>query len=270
MLYVPGRGSRVSDARRAGFMIATKCPACGAEGRISNAKVNTRLVCPKCLKAFHVTSAGRSALGEPPTAGAVAPAKTAAHHPADKTQKVEEMLQDLSHSLFTQKNLIVVVCLLAVGLIAFLFSLHKGETLEDKVEQVTRAVVEGDLGTLRSLASTGTSGNAAAWYETIRPLCDSMRQHLGSRKLVVAVMVTSKDDRQGTADVIATTFLGEESTERKAGSLPDESVAVPSAGSISLPMCFRSEAWSGWHLDGTRTLGMVPLGRPVAPAPPGG
>ena len=86
-----------------------------------------------------------------------------------------------------------------------------------------------------------------------------MRQHLGSRKLVVAVMVTQQDDRQGTADVIATTFLGEETLERKAGSLPDASVSMPGTATVSIPMCFRSEGWSGWHLDGKRTAVMPPL-----------
>ena len=97
-------------------MIATKCPACGAEGRVPNTKINTRLVCPKCLKIFHVTSAGRSAIGEPPTPSAAATPKATAGHPSDQTQKVEEMLPGIfPRSLFTRKSLIVASVLLRCG-----------------------------------------------------------------------------------------------------------------------------------------------------------
>ena len=34
-------------------MIDMKCPSCGAGGRIPREKVNTRLVCKKCLRVFH-------------------------------------------------------------------------------------------------------------------------------------------------------------------------------------------------------------------------
>jgi hypothetical protein len=243
-------------------MIATKCPACGAEGRVPNTKVNTRLVCPKCLKIFHVTSAGRSVIGEPPTPGAVATPKAPVSQPADQAQKVERVFEGLSLSLsFSPRSLVIAACVLGVGLLAAFLSFRKGETLDDRVEKVTRAVVEGDLQTLRGLASTGTTDDAVLWYGAIRPQCDAIRQHLGSHRLVVAVMVTQRDNSEGTANVIATTFLGEESMERKPGTLPEASVSVPSTSSISIPMCFRSEGWSGWRLDGKRTSVMPSMTR---------
>ena len=57
-------------------MLAIKCPACGAEGRASKEKIQTRLVCRKCLRVFHVTPSGKTVLGEPP-----APGRTAATAP---------------------------------------------------------------------------------------------------------------------------------------------------------------------------------------------
>lgn len=47
-------------------MIEMKCPGCGAGGRIPRDKINTRLVCKKCLKVFHMTQGGQTVLGEPP------------------------------------------------------------------------------------------------------------------------------------------------------------------------------------------------------------
>ena len=49
-------------------MIEMKCPGCGAGGRIPRDKKNTRLVCKKCLKVFHMSPGGKTVLGEPPTA----------------------------------------------------------------------------------------------------------------------------------------------------------------------------------------------------------
>ncbi|MGZ6057713.1 MAG: hypothetical protein ACXWOV_19350 [Isosphaeraceae bacterium] len=47
-------------------MLAIKCPACGAEGRASKEKIQTRLVCRKCLRVFHVTPSGKTVLGACP------------------------------------------------------------------------------------------------------------------------------------------------------------------------------------------------------------
>src|ERR1700677_1130623 len=46
-------------------MIDMKCPSCGAGGRVPREKVNTRMVCKKCLRVFHITPSGNTVLGEP-------------------------------------------------------------------------------------------------------------------------------------------------------------------------------------------------------------
>ena len=47
-------------------MIEMKCPGCGAGGRAPRDKMNTRMVCKKCLKVFHLSPSGTPVLGEPP------------------------------------------------------------------------------------------------------------------------------------------------------------------------------------------------------------
>lgn len=250
-------------------MIDMKCPACGAEGRVPSTKINTRLVCPKCLKIFHVTSAGRSVLGEPPTPSAAAVPKHAAKKPSDQAQKLDDAFRELSDTISSRNALYVLACLLVVGLIGSFFAFHKGEVVQDKADAVTKAVVQGDLQTLRGLCSAGTAEDAVKWYDAIRPQCDALRQSHESSQLIVSVMVTQQDKNEGTADVIATAFLGEGSLERKAGSLPDASVSLPTARSLSIPMTFRSEGWSGWLLDGRRTHAM-PMPGTASPTPPQG
>jgi hypothetical protein len=250
-------------------MIDTKCPACGAEGRVPNTKINTRLVCPKCLKIFHVTSAGRSMTGEPPAPSAAASSKHAGKDPSDKAQRVDDAFRELSETLFTRKAVNVLGVLLVVGLIAAFFATRRGEMVEDRADQVVKALVAGDLKTLEAMCSTGTAQEAVKWYDKIRPECDAIRQTQGPSQLVVSVMVTQQDKNEGTADVIATTFLGEGSLERKAGSLPDPTISLPVSRSLSIPMSFRSEGWSGWRLDGRRTLMMPTPGRGGPSASPG-
>ena len=250
-------------------MIDTKCPGCGAEGRLPNTKINTRLVCPKCLKVFHVTTAGRSAAGEPPTPSAAATSKRGGKD-SDEAQRFEDALRDLSETLTSRKALSVLGTILVVGLIVWFFATRRSERVEPRAEEVMKALVAGDLKTLEGLCSTGTAQEAVKWYDKIRDVCDSVRQSQGPGQLVISVGVTQEDKAEGTADVIAMAFLGEASLERKAGSLPDPNVALPVARSLSIPMAFRSEGWSGWRLDGRRTLMMPTPGGRSAPSPPRG
>ena len=47
-------------------MIEMSCPRCGAGGRVPRDKVNSRLVCKKCLQVFHLSSSRQPIIGEPP------------------------------------------------------------------------------------------------------------------------------------------------------------------------------------------------------------
>ena len=71
-------------------MLAIKCPACGAEGRASKEKIQTRLICRKCLRVFHVTPSGKTVLGEPPTPGQTSTAVSRAKAAPDPGQKVDQ------------------------------------------------------------------------------------------------------------------------------------------------------------------------------------
>jgi len=72
-------------------MIEIKCPACGAEGRASKEKIQTRLVCRKCLRVFHVTPSGKTVLGEPPAPGQTSTAVSRAKAAPDPGQKVDRL-----------------------------------------------------------------------------------------------------------------------------------------------------------------------------------
>jgi len=235
-------------------MIEIKCPACGAEGRAPKEKIHTRLICKKCLKVFHITPSGKTVLGEPPATGQTS--TMAAHDPAtiDRTQEVDQWFERVSKRLFSPSSLILGVGLIVLAMVGSFLSFRHQETLQDRVTTVAMATVQGDLQTIRDLAATGTGNDAVSWYDSIRPQCDQMRQSLGSHKLVVETQVTQQDSRQGSAEVVAQLSL-EEQFERKGNTLPDPSmITTPSTQTISLPMAWKSEGWSGWRLDGKHTL----------------
>ncbi len=235
-------------------MIEMKCPACGAEGRAPKDKVNTRLVCRKCLKTFHLTPSGRAVAGEPPIAGATAtPEELAA---ADRTKNVDQFFERLSKGLISRRTLGVALGIIVLAYVGALVLSRHGESLQDRVSKVAMATVNGDVHSIAAYASQGTKDDAIQWYESVRPQCDQLKRTLGSSRLRVEVDVNQERSDSYTSDVVAR-VSSDENLDRKAGALPDPSLTLATPASsqtLSLPMIWTSEGWSGWRLDGRRTL----------------
>jgi hypothetical protein len=236
-----------------------KCPACGAEGRAPKEKINTRLVCRKCLKVFHLTASGRAVLGEPPAPGAAVVASPLELQAADRTQKVDRLLEQISETRFPPKALGIALGVLLLAAGGVFFWTRSAETLEDRVTRVAQAAVQGDLQTIRKLSASGTGDEAVKWYDSIRGRCDDIRQHLGTYKLNVEVSVIQRDDEHGTAEVVSR-MNSEEDLQRKPGAIIDPSLTIgtPSTQVITVPMAWKTETWAGWLLDGKRTLEETP------------
>jgi len=237
-------------------VLAIKCPACGAEGRASKEKIQTRLVCRKCLRVFHVTPSGKTVLGEPPAPGQTSTAVSRAKAAPDPGQKVDQWFDRASKRFFLPTSLILTVGLILLAVAATLFTPRRPESLQDRVARAAKAAVEGDLQTIRELAATGTAGGAVTWYITIRPQCDELLRRLGSRKLAVETEVKQQDPQEWT-DVVAHVSIEEkEELERRGNALPDASIVpTPTSQPVSLHMAWTSEGWwAGWRLDGNRTL----------------
>jgi hypothetical protein len=236
-------------------MLAIKCPACGAEGRAPKEKIQTRLVCRKFLQVFHVTPAGKTALGEPVAPGQTSTAVSHRTAAPDPGEKVDQWFDRASKRIFSPTTLILSVGLILLAVAAVLFTPWRPENLQDRVARAARATVEGDLRTIRELAATGTTGSVVTWYRSIRPQCDQMLQQLGSRKLAVETEVKQHDPAQEWTEVVARVSIEEQDLERRGNALPDASiVAAPTGQPVSLPMAWTSEGRAGWRLDGNRTL----------------
>ncbi len=237
-------------------MLAIKCPACGAEGRAPKEKIQTRLVCRKCLKVFHVTPSGKTVLGEPPETGQTSTAVSRAKAAPDPGEKVDQWFDRASKTFFSPTSLILTIGLILLAVAAAFFTPRRPESLQDRVARAARAAVEGDLQTIRELAAAGTAGGVLPWYISIRPQCDGLLQRLGTRKLAVETEVKQQDPAQKWADVVAHVSIEEkEELERRGNVLPDLSIVLaPTSQPVSLPMAWKSEGRAGWRLDGNRTL----------------
>jgi len=123
-------------------MFEIECPACGAAGRAPKQKIQTRLVCKKCLKVFYVTPSGKTVLGEPPATGQTATGVSPGRAQPDRTQKVDQWFDRASKRLFSPTSLILTVGLM-LAVAAVYFSVWRPESLEYRVAQAARAAVQG-------------------------------------------------------------------------------------------------------------------------------
>ena len=239
-------------------MIEMKCPACGVGGRVTKDKVNTRLICKKCLKVFHVTPTGRTVLGEPPQA-AVSTVKA----PREKVEfdfglDVPPWLGRFAKFVFSPKVLAVVGGLILVvgGYIAI--SIFRGESLQERTVRMARAAVMGDLGTLLELTVSGTGDEMLKWYVSVRPQCDALKGALQTQSPFVEVVVNKEDTNNGTASVVAR-INTEEPLTRTGTQIPGASInSFAPNKSIDLPLELTSEGMGGWRLDGKRTFEAIP------------
>jgi hypothetical protein len=247
-----------SGSRSGIAMIEMKCPACGVAGRVSKDKLNTRLVCRKCLKVFHVTPTGRAVLGEPPQA-----AVTANKAPREKVEidfglNLPPWLGRFAKFVFSPRVLAVVggLILLAGGYIGV--SILRGESLQERTVKVARAAVMDDLATLLELSSTDTGDATLLWYTALRPQCEEFKGSLQTPTPFVEVLVNKEDTNNGTVSVVAR-INSQEPLSGIGARLPGASVgSLTPNKSLELPLEFISEGLGGWRLDGKRTFAAIP------------
>ncbi len=236
-------------------MVEIKCPACGAAGRAPKAKIETRLICRKCLKVFHVTPSGKTVLGEPTATGQTATAASPRTNVLGRIQNVDQWFERVSRTLFSPRSWILAGGLILLVAAAVLFATWHPETLEDRVARAAKAAVQGDLRTIEELAAPGTEGDMGTWYFSVRSQCDQVLKRLGSSKLVVETEVKPEYSGQDKAEVIAWVSTSDDLV-RRGRALPDPTIVAASSNPspVSLPMFWRSEGWGGWRLDLKRTL----------------
>jgi hypothetical protein len=244
-------------------MIDMKCPSCGAGGRIPREKVNTRLVCKKCLRVFHVNAGGVSVLGEPAPAHA-APAKSASkpgaapapRHAArhDTVERFDDITSKLSRVKVPSLDIRIIGALALVVLLAAVgYWLFSRQTLERQSEEIARAFVKSDMKTAIDLSVPETAMDTIQWYSMRFKQYNELKLAFGGQE--AGATIVDKGEKDGVAEV---SLLFSKGGVRFDGSIfndmfqPNPSLANTKQ-TLEIPLFWVKDFWGNWKLDGAKT-----------------
>jgi len=232
-------------------MIPMNCPSCDAEGRIPNDKINTTLVCKKCLKSFHVKPSGRAVIGEARPDGTASARPEVDPSLIDRSADVDQWFAKLGASARRFARYAAVLAVVLVGYGLYRTFLHP-VGLEEQSLRAASAIARNDLSTIREMAFDGTSDEAVEWYDSIHP---EFKQQLRTAPSVVPkleIVSVRRDPATSTAEVVTRLSLVE--PEGRMG-IVAASTSIGSLGGLSVEVAFVMVdcGWGGWRLDGKRT-----------------
>ncbi len=236
-------------------MIDMKCPSCGAGGRIPREKVNTRLVCKKCLRVFHVTAGGSTVLGEPavPKDQPHPARESARRDPVDRFDDVAASISKIRLPQIPPMTLAIVGGVIFLSALGYWF--FSRQTIEARSINVARAIQATDMKTVIDLAVPGTEMDAIRWYNDIYRQYSSLKVALAGQDAGITVQPPVASP-SGTSQVyvhFSTSGL------RFDGSLFNDALAPnPSLSNakqtLEMSLFWIKDMWGNWLLDGTRTF----------------
>jgi len=238
-------------------MIDMKCPSCGAGGRVPREKVNTRLVCKKCLRVFHITASGNTVLGEPaPPKDAP---KTQSHREAarhDTVQKFDNAASKLSNVKLPQINPNVLYSIGGIVLVAALgYWFFSKQSIEQRSQDIARAFIKADMKTAVDLSQPGTEMDTIRWYSDVYKQYGELKLSFGGQEAGVSVQ-PQPDSKGGTVQV---KLIFSKEGMRFDGSIFSDMVQPnptlnKGKSSLELPLFWTKDLWGNWLLDGTKTF----------------
>jgi hypothetical protein len=240
-------------------MIEMSCPRCGAGGRVPRDKVNSRLVCKKCLQVFHLGPSLHPVIGEPPAPKDV-PKTRAPREPRERIELEMPGLEGLTQKLARikvpdAKVLGVTAAVLLV--VAFFWWLFSKQSVEQRSQSLAAAIRNLDMNTISAMALPGTEMEAMTWVGDVSKQYVDLKLALGNLEPGVQVSVQYNTD--GTAQALMT-FGREGAVTTGPLSVEQASDLSPSAGgkkSLDLVVAFAKDTWGTWRLDGKRTADTV-------------
>ena len=233
-------------------MIDMECPKCGRFGSVPNDKVNSRLVCKKCLAIFHLTPTGRAVVGEPPDHKYEEHAQAAA---VARSQKKKESLDFGSFDMGRGGLLLGALGLGFIALIAtYLFSGPPDhDFLEPQAQKLAQALAVDNLDYVKEASAEGSASDVNKWWEKVRPILAEMQRDSSTNELLSFVLVIEENTNTRTGLVDAA-FRPEKGTSR-AESIAIEASAKPSGrASLTLPIYWVMDEKGKWRVDGSKTL----------------
>jgi hypothetical protein len=242
-------------------MIELECPKCGRAGAIPQNKVNTRLVCKKCHIVFHMNTAGRTLLGEPPVS------------PSEKKKEKDkafeapalpsfEGLGDLRENIkdISPKKLAIAAGVLLVAMVGYTFLTAAPESLAIRASITAEKFAADDLAYLKNIASSGTADDVVRWFDAVHPKLVKSREGWKTTLADVQVQVIGEDRRQRVGEAQAFIYPGTKATHSESiSSAAKEASEVSSTvnQSVDLHMFWTLDSSGKWRLDGRQTFQMA-------------
>jgi hypothetical protein len=237
-------------------MIDMNCPSCGAAGRVPNEKVNTRLVCKKCLRVFHVTPGGRTVLGEPALPKEEPRQRPARDSSYETVEKFDEMTAKLSKMKLPQVQPMTLAIIGGIALLTAVgYWFFARQPIEARARDVAKAIIKTDMKQVIDLSAPGTEMDTIRWYNDVYKQYMDLKLALGGQE--AGVTVEPQGDSKGGVSQIKLLFS-------KAGTRFDGSIFTdalqpnPSLASgkqsLEFPTFWVTDMWGNWLLDGTKTF----------------
>jgi hypothetical protein len=225
--------------------------------------MNSRLVCKKCLRVFHLTPSGKAVLGEPPAPKEVL-VKERALRESSSSVELSGAFDDLASRLskvklpkISPQTLGIVAGVLLVALLGYWF--FSRQSLEKRSGTIAKAIMDTDMKTVIEMAAPGTEMDAIRWCN------DAVRQY-GEVKIALAGMDARvkfnvlSDGSSGPAVVVAQ--FSSEGTRLDGKAYAETTQPIPSLANTSamleMPLYFVKDFWGNWVLDGKRTAERTP------------
>jgi hypothetical protein len=237
-------------------MIDMKCPSCGAGGRVPREKVNTRLVCKKCLRVFHITASGNTVLGEPAPprdAPRTESPREAARH--DRVERFDDVASKLSTLKLPQIDPKVLAAIGGVVLVAALgFWFFSKQSLEKRSLEIAKSFVNADMKKVVDISLPGTEMDTIRWYADVYKQYGELKLLFGGQDAGVTIQT---GDAKGETVPVKLIFSKE--GMRFDGSLfadiyqPNPNLNKGKS-SLELPLFWTKDIWGNWLLDGSKTF----------------
>ena len=240
------------------------CPRCGAGGRVPRDRVNSRLVCKKCLQVFHLNATLQAVMGEPPSQKAGARGKTERDGSGRQTATRERAqlelpgLEGLSEKLSkiklpdAQTLGITAAVLLAVAFFWWLFS---KPSIEQRAHTLVSAIRKFDVDKAVEMALPGTEMETMKWVGDVYKEYLDIKLNIGNLDPGDSISVTENSDGSAQSLIVfsreGATSSGPLSVEDAASLEPQNARAKKS---MEMVVFWGKDTWGIWRLDGQRTV----------------
>ena len=235
-------------------MIEMSCPRCGAAGRVPRDRVNSRLVCKKCLQVFHLNSSHQPVLGEPPKHRKEVHRERAPHQRVElELPGLEGIGEKLSKIRLPDPKTVGITAAVLLA-IAFFWWLFSKQSVDQRSHALAAAIRKLDMDSAVGMALPETEMQAMKWVGDVYKQYLDLKLNIGN--LEPGVKISVQENSDGTAQSLllfsreGASSSGPLSVEEAANLEPQSST---SKKTMELVVFWAKDTWGVWRLDGRRT-----------------